>query len=78
MFDDDIDAPAVRELADAPRKILGVVIDDRIRAEITSAGELLVGAGRGQHARSVQSCDLDRRLSHAAAGRQHEHIFARL
>ena len=57
--------------------ILRVVIDDFVRADLARARQLLVGACGGKYSRPVQPGNLDGRLSDAAAGAEHQHVFAR-
>ena len=78
MFDDDVDAAPVRQPLDFLGDVLLVVVDHLVRARAPRPLQLVVRAGRREHAGAVQPRDLDRRLADAAARRQHQHVVAAL
>ena len=63
--------------SDLGGQILRVVIDDFVGADLARARQLLVGARGREHARAVQPRNLNGRLADAAAGAEHQHVFAR-
>ena len=59
------------------RDVLTIVIDGVVRPEGAGPGQLLFAAGRRDHAAMEHFGDLDGRRTHAAGGRQHQHVLAR-
>lgn len=78
VFENDVDAALVGDAANLVANFLRFVIDDMVGAEFFGFGELLVGAGGGNHMRAKEFGDLYGGCSNAAACAEDEHIFAGL
>ena len=77
VLDDDVDAAATRRVERGLGDVLVAIVDDVVGAVLAGGGELLVTARGRDHRCPGVLGDLHGRVADAAAGRAHEHGFAR-
>src|SRR6185503_1460539 len=76
VFDDNIDAAVGGELTNALDDVFVIVVDDLVSPELPCLRDLVGAAGRRNHSRLHQPCNLNRGLPDATARGEHEHGLA--